>query len=243
MAGISPYEAPIDFEKQKGSTAKQFELSAIEGKELWLLRIPDNVSLKELDGLTIKNPKRAQNGVVGKLTSGSNSFQIISSVNGSANEFKAMAEMNLLVPDDDDDEKSTLSLLPNRCTKMFSIVEDIEIPDSTKHAQEILDREPPLRAQPENMKMKFIPFGFYSAEEYMAIANGKSEDISLADGPVAANVDAAPEKPKKRKKSKKEAASNDEMDVDADGDSSRKAKKEKKEKEKKKKKKSKTSKE
>ncbi|KAJ2450216.1 hypothetical protein EV183_004436 [Coemansia sp. RSA 2336] len=237
MTDTSPYEAPIEFDKQKGSTAKTFNVSAIEGKELWLLRIPDNVSPKELDGLTIKNPKNAKNGIVGKLTSGSNSFQIISSINGSASEFKAMAEMSMLVPDDDDDEKSTLSLLPNRCTKMFSVVEDVKIPDSTKHAQEILDREPPARAQPENMKMRFIPFGFYSAEEYMDMANGKSEEISLADDPVAANASAAPETPKKRKKSKKESTSND-MDVDAEGDSSKKAKKDKK-----KKKKSKTSKE
>ncbi|KAI9480172.1 DNA-directed RNA polymerase I, subunit RPA34.5 [Coemansia mojavensis] len=240
MTGTSPYEAPIEFERQKGSTAQTFNVSAIEGKELWLLRIPDNLSLKELDGLTIKNPKSAKNGIVGKLTSGSNTFQIISSIGESTSEFKAMAEMNLLVPDDDDDEKSTLSLLPNRCTKMFSIVEDVKIPDSTKHAQEILDREPPVRAQPENMKMRFIPFGFYSAEEYRDMANGKSEEISLADDPVAVNASAAPETPKKRKKSKNEAASND-MDVDAEGDSSKKAKKEKKDK--KKKKKSKTPKE
>ncbi|KAJ2184259.1 hypothetical protein EV181_004471, partial [Coemansia sp. RSA 532] len=169
----SNYEAPFDFEQQRGSVAEKYNLSALEGKELWMLRVPDNVSLKNLDNLTIKHPRSASNGVVGKITSGSSKYKIVSSANGAASEFKAMAEMNLLVPDDDDEDKKLLTLLPGKCTELLSVVEDIEIPDSVALAEEILAREPYVRAQPENMKLQFIPYGFYSAEEYKAASNGQ----------------------------------------------------------------------
>ncbi|KAJ2830815.1 hypothetical protein IWW50_000036 [Coemansia erecta] len=217
------YEAPYDFEQQKGSTAEKYNLSAIEGKELWLLRVPDNVSLKSLEGLTIKHPKSAHNGVVGKIASEAGKYKVISSANGSAGEFKAMAEMNLLVPDDDEDaEKSLLTLLPGKCTEMLSVVEDIAIPDSVELAQEILARGPSARAQPENMKLQFIPYGFYSAEEYEALANGKQNDIEMPD-------DAAliPSTPKKRKKAKTADTPGDTMEVDSK-ETEKKPKKDKK---------------
>ncbi|KAJ1831084.1 hypothetical protein LPJ63_004526 [Coemansia sp. RSA 2711] len=230
MAGLNSYEAPADFEKLQGSAAEKFNLSAVEDKELWLLRVPDNLSLKHLEGLTIKHPKSARNGVVGNITAGSTSFQLISSTNGLGGEFKAMAEMNMLVPDDvDDDTQSLLTLLPTRCTEMLSVVEQINIPDSTKLAQEILSQVPPARPQPENMKLRFIPYGFYSAEEYKALANGKSS-VEMSDGP--AEVPATPKKRKKAKLSQKASAAA--MDVDVKSPE-KKAKKDKKDKKKSKK--------
>ncbi|KAJ2694757.1 hypothetical protein H4218_005471 [Coemansia sp. IMI 209128] len=197
------YEPPADFHRQKGVPAAHFKHSAItkKGKELWLLRVPDNVSLKDLEGLKIKHPTSAAHGILAETTasSGKAAFQIISSeaTNGSA-EFKGMAEMNVLLPDDDDDEDDediSLTLLPNRCTRLLSMVEKIDIPDSTAYAKQISVRERPLRQQPENMKLRFIPYGFYSAEDYTAMDNAQ-EDVAVPD---AAAVEEPPRKKKKTK--------------------------------------------
>ncbi|KAJ2140171.1 hypothetical protein IW136_002701, partial [Coemansia sp. RSA 678] len=120
---------------------------------------------------------------------------------------------------------------------LLSVVEDIEIPDSVALAEEILAREPYVRAQPENMKLQFIPYGFYSAEEYKAASNGQQTVIVMPD-----DMTMAPPTPKKRKKSKSVDAPSDAMNVDAQEETKEKPKKEKKEKKPKKEKKEKKSK-
>ncbi|KAJ2889221.1 hypothetical protein GGI21_006641, partial [Coemansia aciculifera] len=105
------YEPPEDFHRKTGVPAKHFKHSAIASgeKELWLLRVPDNISLKQLEGLKIKHPKASLDGILAETTassSGSTSaYQIVSSevTDGGLAEFKGMAEMNILLPDDDDD--------------------------------------------------------------------------------------------------------------------------------------------
>ncbi|KAJ2831706.1 hypothetical protein GGI24_001488 [Coemansia furcata] len=230
------YEPPADFHRQKGVPAAHFMHSAIakDGKELWLLRVPDNVSLKDLEGLKIKHPKSAVQGILAETTASSGpkaTYQIISSeaASGSA-EFKGMAELNVLLPDDDDeddDEDVSLTLLPNRCTRLLSMVEKIDIPDSTAYAKQISVRERPARQQPDNMKLRFIPYGFYSAEDYAAMDNAPV-NIAMPD------VDApAEEPPRKKKKTKTEESS-------ATDETKKKDKKDKKEKKDKKSKKEKS---
>ncbi|KAJ2861146.1 hypothetical protein GGH94_005097 [Coemansia aciculifera] len=205
------YEPPADFYRQKGVPAAHFKHSAItnDGKELWLLRVPDNVSLKDLDGLKIKHPKSAVQGILAETTASSgakSTYQIISSdaASGSA-EFKGMAELNILLPDDDEDDEDdiSLTLLPNRCTHLLSMVEKIDIPDSKAYAKEISVRERPPRQQPDNMKLRFIPYGFYSAEDYASMDKAPV-DIAMPD--VNADV-AAEEPPRKKKKTKTEEPS------------------------------------
>ncbi|KAJ2807593.1 DNA-directed RNA polymerase I subunit, partial [Coemansia guatemalensis] len=97
ISSARTYEPPRDFVKQQGSTADAFALSALEDKELWLLRVPDNVSLSQLDGITIKLPSKAKNGELGELAVGSSVYNIISSTAGGDAESREMAEMSLLV--------------------------------------------------------------------------------------------------------------------------------------------------
>ncbi|KAJ2368366.1 hypothetical protein H4S02_010115 [Coemansia sp. RSA 2611] len=138
-----------------------------------------------------------------------------------------MAEMNVLLPDDDDDEDDediSLTLLPNRCTRLLSMVEKIDIPDSTAYAKQISVRERPLRQQPENMKLRFIPYGFYSAEDYTAMDNAQ-EGVAVPD---AAAVEEEP--PRKKKKTKTEDPSAAEETKKEKKDKKDKKKKSKKEK-------------
>ncbi|KAJ1858826.1 hypothetical protein LPJ73_001861 [Coemansia sp. RSA 2703] len=94
-----------------------------------------------------------------------------------------MGELNVLVPDGEDDEENQgrLTLVPTRCTQLMSMIEKVDIPDPTEYASTILQREKPARPQPENMKLKFLPFGFFSAEEYREQANVASESPKTAE--------------------------------------------------------------
>ncbi|KAJ2234292.1 hypothetical protein H4R99_006053 [Coemansia sp. RSA 1722] len=177
MSSTSSYEAPIDYIQQKGSQATVFSQSALmsSGKELWVLRIPDNVSAKDLDGLTIKNPQSTADGIVlQKAKINGRSYQIVTprATNISA-ELKGMAELNVLVPDDED-EQDKLTLMPSGFVQTMSLIENIDIPLSTDLATEIAERVRPARAQPENMQLRFIPYGFYSADEYRQMAADKT---------------------------------------------------------------------
>ncbi|KAJ2778774.1 hypothetical protein H4R18_004397 [Coemansia javaensis] len=202
------YEPPEGFEQQKGSTAALFDAAAVDGKELWLLRIPDNVSIKHLDGVQIKHPKGASDGVLGEVAVAGATYQICSPAAGAAAaEFGGMREMRLLVPDSDDADRAMLTLLPNGCKRLLSVTEKVDVPDATEYACAIAAREPAARPQLEDMKLRFIPYGFYSADEYKAL--GAGGDSGGSSPPAAAAEPAL----KKKKKSKK--STGDAMDVDA----------------------------
>ncbi|KAJ1798627.1 hypothetical protein LPJ59_002380 [Coemansia sp. RSA 2399] len=178
MVSSKKYTPPSDFELRSGTPPLGFDSESLEDKELWLLRIPDNVNTKFLDGLHIKHPMMARKGVLAKTTIGSSTYNLVSS-ESTKTEFKGMAEMNVMVPDSTD---GTLTLFPNSCSQLLSLVEIFDIPDSTEHATTIATRDRPQRPQPENMKMQFIPYGFYSAEEYDEMSrHGVSQNIRLSD--------------------------------------------------------------
>ncbi|KAJ2723913.1 hypothetical protein GGI07_002291 [Coemansia sp. Benny D115] len=196
-ASLASYTPPLDFVEKSGPIATAFSHDRLADKELWLLRIPDNVSARDLDGLTIKNPFSAPNGVALSETKiDGTPYQIVTpKASGICAEFKGMAELSLLMPDEDDDGK--LALVPNRCTQLMALVEKIDIPDSYELAKRIAVREKPAREQPENMQMKFIPYGFYSAEEYQKQYNGGV--ITPAAPSMPASVASTEPEPKKRK--------------------------------------------
>ncbi|KAI7820714.1 hypothetical protein BX661DRAFT_69492 [Kickxella alabastrina] len=160
---LNKFEPPLDYVLQSGPSAAQFSREAIETKELWLLRIPDNVSAEDLDGLTIKNPSAAPKGIVlDEAKISGTSYQIVTQkATNVCAEFKGMTELNLLVPDTDEDngdeEAGLLTLLPGRCVQMMALVEKIDIPDSVQHAKSIATKVKAAREQPENMQLRFIP--------------------------------------------------------------------------------------
>ncbi|KAJ1643260.1 hypothetical protein LPJ64_004943 [Coemansia asiatica] len=215
------YEAPVDYIRQRGHPATAFSQETImDNKELWVMRVPDNVSTKDLDGLTIKCPQSTASGIVlSEAKINSRSYQIITprAADVSA-EFRGMAELSVLVPDGDNEDK--LTLVPTRFSQTLALVENIEIPQSVDVAAAIAERVKPPRAQPDNMQLRFIPYGFYSADEYrmMITADGQNGGESVTPKRAAEdNDDAAMEglpedksdgaehkKSKKEKKDKKE---------------------------------------
>ncbi|ORX65857.1 hypothetical protein DL89DRAFT_270574 [Linderina pennispora] len=149
---------------------------------------------------------------MGEATIDKTTYKIVSSEANTATEFAGMHEINVLVPDSD--ESGSLTLMPNRPKHLVSLVETIEIPESFDAAQQIKNREHPARDQPENMKMQFVPFGFYSAEDYkkmdgkqvepLSMPTATSEEPAQKKRKVSAGID-TPASPKAdKKKAKKE---------------------------------------
>ncbi|KAJ2786332.1 hypothetical protein GGI15_001615 [Coemansia interrupta] len=231
---MTSYKPPSDFLLQKGPSVAGFDQPSIGSKELWLIRIPDDVSANDLNGLKIKNPAGAFNGVALNETkiNGKRYEIVTSAATNVCAEFKGMGELNVLVPDGDDDgeNQGQLTLVPTRCTQLMSMIEKVDIPDATEYATTILQREKPVRPQPENMKLKFLPFGFYSAEEYRKQANLASETPKIEE-----TTETTEPKTKKRK-TKDIVTSDAAMDIEEAGDRVDDAKKKKKSKDKKSKK-------
>ncbi|KAI8321235.1 hypothetical protein GQ54DRAFT_298123 [Martensiomyces pterosporus] len=245
MASAQKYTPPESFKAQAGSGVLGFDRSAVDNKELWLLRIPDNIPTKHLEGLKIKHPRNAHNGILSEMAVGDTTYQIVSSKAHASAEFKGMEEMSVLVPDDDED--SALTLLPNQCAQLLSVVEKIDIPESFDAAQELANREHPVRPQPEGMKLQFLPYGFYSAEEYTAMNGSPAEKIFMADDTTASanTVPSSAAQPAKKRKKDGETKAKKAKDSKETGDTatSEETKKEKKEKKDKKGKKEKAKKE
>lgn len=198
------FTPPEDYHQVKGAPAKHFTHSAIEDKELWLLRIPDNLSLKDLDKLVLRHPEDAT-GILAETTNNKSkiTYQITSSDSG-------LAEMSVMVPDqdsDDEEEDGDLTLLPNKCVRLLSVNEKLVIPDATKHAEEIANKSKDERQQPEFMKMQFIPYGFYSADEYRDMEEPSSKRTKM-------EVDPEAKKEKKTKKEKKDKKKKKKLNVE-----------------------------
>ncbi|KAJ1719461.1 hypothetical protein LPJ53_005785 [Coemansia erecta] len=228
---MTSYKPPSDFLLQKGPSVAGFDQPSIDSKELWLIRIPDDVSASDLEGLKIKNPAGAFNGVALNDTkiNGKRYEIVTSAATNVCAEFKGMGELNVLVPDGEDDgeDQGQLTLVPTRCTQLMSMIEKVDIPDATEYATTILQREKPVRPQPENMKLRFLPFGFYSAEEYLKQANLDSET------PKTAETTENKEPKAKKRKTEDIAPSNAAMDVEETVDQVDDPKKKKKSKDKK----------
>ncbi|KAJ1829672.1 hypothetical protein LPJ56_000191 [Coemansia sp. RSA 2599] len=178
MALADRYEAPMDYVQQKGGAAAGFSQEAtMANKELWVLRIPDDVSAKDLDGLTIKNPQSTGDGIVNAaIKINGRTYQMVTpKATDVSAEFRGTAELSVLLPDDD--EKNKLTLAATRFAQTMALVENIEFPESVELATRIAERVRPARAQPDNMTLRFIPYGFYSADEYRTMSgNGNGND-------------------------------------------------------------------
>ncbi|KAJ1890885.1 hypothetical protein LPJ66_007227 [Kickxella alabastrina] len=203
---LNKFDPPLDYVLQSGPSAAQFSREAIETKELWLLRIPDNVSAEDLDGLTIKNPSTAPKGIVlDEAKISGTSYQIVTQkATNVCAEFKGMTELNLLVPDtdedNDDEEAGLLTLLPGRCVQMMALVEKIDIPDSVQHAKSIATKVKAAREQPENMQLRFIPYGFYSADEYRSKFGTAQNQIQVDSEEEEEELMLPPKKKQKHKR-------------------------------------------
>ncbi|KAG2191409.1 hypothetical protein INT46_000229 [Mucor plumbeus] len=206
-----------------------------DDKELWLIRIPDNLSEEDLASIKIKAPTtKATKKPLAKLEKDNDKYALYKVP--TANNLKSesddedlddenvdlgisgheMVSFDCLVPSREDNGK--LAFAPKKFDQFMILNQIVDIPDSIALAQSILDKPVYKRDQPEGLQMRFKPYGYYSDQ----VTNG---DVEMKDTKNV-NVDQSEQVAKKRKRVENE----DEDDEEEDKKKVKKEKKAKKEK-------------
>ncbi|KAG0040622.1 hypothetical protein BGZ82_000580 [Podila clonocystis] len=162
------YKPPSDFSlyKAKKNTSSTFDADETVNHELWLIRVPENVTNEDLASMKIELPskhaKSSETTVLGSLkkkeasahssTSTSTKYQLqtVSAESGFAGEMMALQP---LVPDSS--KGSRLVQAPLGIQQYLILVASPSIPSGEPLAEEILNRPIPKRAQPEGLKQRF----------------------------------------------------------------------------------------
>ncbi|KAI8640995.1 DNA-directed RNA polymerase I, subunit RPA34.5 [Parasitella parasitica] len=224
---------PSGFKPALSKFDSVFDREAIndDDKELWLIRIPDNLSEEDLASVKIKTPtNKSMKKPLAKLEKDDDKYALYKVP--TASNFKSESEsgdesgdnvdlgisghemisFDCLVPSREDGGKLTFA--PKKFDQFLILNQIVDIPDSIAFAQSILDKPVYKRDQPEGLQMRFKPYGYYSGQ----VTNGDAEMKDTR--PV--DVDQS-ETAKKRKR-----VENENEDEDEDEENRKKVKKEKK---------------
>ncbi|KAF9318349.1 hypothetical protein BG003_011362 [Podila horticola] len=162
------YKPPSDFSlyKAKKHTTSTFDADETVNHELWLIRVPENVTNEDLASMKIELPskhaKSSETTVLGSLkkkeasahssssTSTKYQLQTVSTESGFAGEMMALQP---LVPDSS--KGGRLVQAPLGIQQHLILVASPSIPSGEPLAEEILNRPIPKRAQPEGLKQRF----------------------------------------------------------------------------------------
>ncbi|CEG84753.1 hypothetical protein RMATCC62417_18511 [Rhizopus microsporus] len=207
---LSKYSSPFDK-----------EILQDDDKELWLIRIPDNISEKDLEQLKLKVPTATTTSKLAKLEKDNNKYGLYkvptdsfsSSSSSSSNSIdndkaqndvgisgQEMLSFDCLVPSREDNGKFVKVDKPfEHCLILDEVV---DIPDSTALAESIRDSPIYKREQPEGLKLRFLPTGYYSREDEKP-KEEENKKRSLEEEDVKEPVKKV-KKEKKDKKKKKE---------------------------------------
>ncbi|KAI9474061.1 MAG: DNA-directed RNA polymerase I, subunit RPA34.5 [Benjaminiella poitrasii] len=189
---LSKFDSPFD---------KEILLN--DDKELWLIRIPDNMTEEDLANMKIKSPsEKATKKPLGKTEKNGDKYALykVPTATDLKTESDEEAEDNVdigisgqemisldcLVPTRENNGQLTFA--PKKFSQYLILNQVVDIPDTTIMAQSILDKPVYKREQPEGLKMRFKPYGYYSGE------------VTTNDDSIKA-VAAEDETPKKRKRS------------------------------------------
>ncbi|ORX76930.1 hypothetical protein K493DRAFT_311107 [Basidiobolus meristosporus CBS 931.73] len=184
------YQPPEDFALAKFTQETPFQLSEIgDDKELWLIRVPLDISAEQLNGLKIKLPEGKEKKIGSLKAAAEREYELFEVLedNEKSNSRggQEMDAMYCLLPNGAKGSKYTSA--PTKFARKLNLVQKVDIPDSTEVATTIRDREYVPRAHPEGLKMRFKPYGFDT---------GEKREI--------AEVESTPSTPQKSKKPKKE---------------------------------------
>ncbi|KAI9269201.1 DNA-directed RNA polymerase I, subunit RPA34.5 [Phascolomyces articulosus] len=220
MAGISQ-TAPTGYTEFKQTSKTSFNTEKIHDNndnELWLIRVPDNVSLDKLKGLEIKLPssKKQSRKPLAKLNDKNNEYALYRVPQ--ANDEKGdeqddedvgvsgqeMAGFTCLLPED-----GYLAYAPKEFSQYLILDEQVNVPDSLEIAKEISSRPPAKRDQPENLQMRFKPYGFdtvgvSSSQPTVSVTTTTTTASSSKSGGDKKRKRKEGEEKEKKKKSKKE---------------------------------------
>ncbi|CAO3687779.1 unnamed protein product [Umbelopsis ramanniana] len=143
-----------------------YEQLADDDKELWLIRVPHNITSSDLVGMKFKLPgDRSPGKSLGKLSKHSSSYsmyRVPEALEESDENImcggQEMSGFRCLVPYMK--RKGKLGFAPKPIKHKLILDEKVEIPDTTEIGEEIKNKPWPIREQPQGMQMRFKPYGF-----------------------------------------------------------------------------------
>ncbi|RKP26349.1 DNA-directed RNA polymerase I, subunit RPA34.5 [Syncephalis pseudoplumigaleata] len=170
-----------------------------DDKELWLIRIPDNVKVSDLDGTTLAMPDGAGTATV-RVGEDKYNVQCVGADASTAVGGREMRSMHCLVPSED-----RLVLAPLPFAQYITLTHAVDIPSSKDLAEEIQSQTIKKRPHPEGLKMQF-PLSYammvIAEEEPANKDSDKSEESSKKKKKHKAHHTESETPKKKKKKSK-----------------------------------------
>ncbi|KAI8083761.1 DNA-directed RNA polymerase I, subunit RPA34.5 [Thamnidium elegans] len=206
---------PTGFKATLSKYASPFDKEVVidDDKELWLIRIPDNLSEKDLVNMKMKVPtQKATKKALAKYEKDDDKYALYKvpteedmedgepvDLGISGHE---MVAFDCLVPSREDNGK--LAFAPKKFDQYLILNQVVDIPDSTSYAQSVLDTPVYKRDQPEGLKMRFMPYGYYSGQVTKDVEMVKEEPIEEEPKRKRVSEDDNETEKKKAKKEKKE---------------------------------------
>ncbi|RKP05505.1 hypothetical protein THASP1DRAFT_32655 [Thamnocephalis sphaerospora] len=199
-----------------------------EDLELWLVRIPDNIAVADLEGLQLPIPSEdAKDGVAMAIKDEVYRVHRVgpNARTGSDHGGREMRAMHCLVPAEGaDGQEGKLVLAPQPFAHQITVTRAVDIPSSVKLATEIKERVVAKREHPDHLKMQF-PLSCVGVKRSAA----QREDVEMMS---VSDDDAMVLSTPKRSSSAKKQKSHHSTDAAAQSPTPASAKKEKKKKKK-----------
>ncbi|KAI8058349.1 hypothetical protein BDF22DRAFT_665218 [Syncephalis plumigaleata] len=120
-----------------------------DDKELWLIRIPDNLTASDLNGVRLAMPDDTSASTVA-IGDGKYNVQTMGADASTATGGREMRGMHCLVPSED-----KLVLAPLPFAKYITLTHAVDIPSSKPLAKEIQAKVIEKRPHPDGLKMQF----------------------------------------------------------------------------------------
>ncbi|OLY84172.1 hypothetical protein AYI68_g1665 [Smittium mucronatum] len=173
------FEVPPEFEKVEVSDSNLFDISNLDGKEIWILRTPNNFDSSTLNNLEIDyvKSKKAEKPLFNLKTEKSDGFELFHAGDGEEAGGLEINGLKILLPDQIDTKEYCQA--PKSKRVGLIVKEKVIIPNLVDAGKRAKEKTKPLtRKQLPNMKLMFKPFGFNSKIKTNEIDSQKDEPES-----------------------------------------------------------------
>ncbi|KAI9301279.1 DNA-directed RNA polymerase I, subunit RPA34.5 [Cunninghamella echinulata] len=177
-AAIPEEFTQFDPRKQQATVYDIENIENDDDKEIWLIRVPQQVEKKSLDSLSFKYPKTAGKPLSKLLINEKDTFTLYKVPEGKDLEAdvgisgQEMLGFNCLLPSKN--KQGKLVFAPKKISNYLILDEEVAIPDGTLLSESIRDTPITKREHPEGLKMRYKPYGYYTGQQ-----NTKDEEMDV----------------------------------------------------------------
>ncbi|KAF8835782.1 hypothetical protein BDN67DRAFT_937572, partial [Paxillus ammoniavirescens] len=179
--------------------SKPFEWDAIkddEDTEIWLIRVPDSIKAKHLEGLEIDPPSSSRTARVGSLARKTATYDVWS-IGDDDTEVVGGEELrglSCLIPRTK--KRGKLCIAPKTISRHIVISAQPTVPTVPEH-QPVVHQNPPRPSYPKAvLKHRFVPYGARSGQSQ---SEDLPMDVDATNTPATKPADTMESKGKKRK--------------------------------------------